>query len=99
MTKKQKLDKAIELLQQSSELYDQASRILKELNVVTYDSHRPIELHFTNHKPMIYIYSGVEEIGKIIGSNVYRLGHPYHDRIDERYHSINYDGIEIFEME
>lgn len=99
MTERQKLEKAVELLRKSSEMYDEADRLLRDIGVETITSKRPIEFHLGNpRKKMFFIYSGVDEIADIIESPVIRKGHPYHDEIDENFASINVDGIEIFEL-
>jgi hypothetical protein len=100
MTEKRKLEKAIELLQESAAIYDKADRLLKDIGVSTIGSNRPIEFYLCNpRKKMLFIHSGVEKIADIIDSPVIKKGHPYfNEPADDRYISINIDGIEIYEL-
>ena len=99
-TDEEKLHLALELLKRSSSLYDKADRLLADIGVETIYSKRPIEFYLGDHtKSMFFIYKGVEKIAEIMDSCFVRVGHPYHDSVDERYHSFKVDDIDIYELE
>ena len=97
MTEKQKFDKAVELLKQSSELYDKASKLLAGLEIETYPTNRPIQLYLSNpRKISFFIYSGISKIAEINETEL-QVGMPFYAEGDEEYRHTIVDGIVFHE--
>lgn len=99
MTKKEKFDKSLELLKQSSELFDKAQKLLKSIGIITYDSTRPIEYYDPSNKkkPTFYIYKGIKKVAEVNGTEL-QDGCLYFAQEDERYQSTMVDDILFHEL-